>query len=187
MDWIKILDFWRHGKSLAFDDIWNLQWEWGETSCSADPPQCELSRQRWQEVDTLASGSWLQSDQDCSATAHPWCWCSRQGQGGIGAPAQCLQLWTLWGQKNVKIKKMTMIHDIRHPWKNKDKKNNVKEQQQNAHINDNDSSKTINRRWCNNNYKVSLTIFPGDGIADHSWSQCERNGPVAVHPTAWSS
>ena len=54
-------------------------------------------------------------------------------------------------------------------------------------INDNDSSKTINRRWCNNNYKVSLTIFPGDGIADHSWSQCERNGPVAVHPTAWSS
>ena len=74
-----------------------LQWQRREAARPTDPPQCQLPRQWWKEVDASAPCSWLQQDKNCPAATHSWRWCPRQGQGGSGTSAQCLQLWALWG------------------------------------------------------------------------------------------
>ena len=99
--------FGNHGfSSIDNDNCFTLKWERGETAGPADAAQCELPRERREEVDAVAPGCGLQQDQDCTAAAHPRCWCSRQGQGWLGATAQCLQLWPLWGHDMSKITKM---------------------------------------------------------------------------------
>ena len=154
--------FGNHRFSNINDNCFTLKWERGETSCPADAAQCELPRERREEVDAVAPGCGLQQDQDCTAAAHPRCWCSRQGQGWLGATAQCLQLWPLWGHDMSKITKMA--------------KKTIMCQSIKIKITTNRMTMTTEKQH---------NEFPGDRITDHSWSKCERNGPVAVHPPAW--